>query len=129
MLIAVAPVVVRSPVLVVMPSRVRAVVATFMPTVPAIPVFCAVLTPVAIAVPIVMLAGMPTMMPVVVLGAGASGRADGEQHGAHQRYRGLEVPSEDVVHARAPIGFLIGGQKTPYERCRARSNHSLALRR
>ena len=94
--------------LIVVPSGMRAVVATFMPTVPAIPVLATVKTPVATAMPIVMRAAMPTVVSVVVLGASTTRRADGQQEGAHQRYRHLAVPREDVVHADAPIVCLGG---------------------
>ena len=109
MLAVVMLVVMPSPVLIVMAAGMGAIVATFMPTVPAIPVLAAMKTPVATPMPIMMPAAMPTVVSVVVLGANAARRADGQQDGAHQRYRHLAVPLEDVVHADAPIICLGGG--------------------
>lgn len=101
-------VVVTAPVLIVVTAGMRAIVATLMPTVPAIPVLAAVKAPVATIMPIMMLAAMPTVMPVVVVGANTTRRADEEQGGARQRYRYHAIFLEDVVHARLR-SFGLGG--------------------
>lgn len=78
-------VVVTARVLIVMPTGMGAVVATFMPAVPAIPVLATMNTAVTTIVPIMVLAGMRTMMALVVLGAGASRRANHEKEDGSKR--------------------------------------------
>lgn len=92
-----------SPMLVVVPAGMPAVVTTFMPTMAAIPVLAAVKTAVATSVPIMMLAGVPAVMAVVVLGANTTGRANRQQDRARQRDHCLAIPLQDLVHGEAPL--------------------------